>query len=82
MTMKIRAIMTTVAASVLLLPGTATASAYPVEDAPLLTGNPLYTAGRLPAANCAGKPAKGSSLASVKRHVSALITCMNDTWRP
>lgn len=82
MTMKIRVIMAMAAASVLLFPGTATALAYPVEDAPLLTGNPLYSAGKLPAANCAKKPAKGKSLASVKKHVSALITCMNDAWGP
>ncbi|MGS2640306.1 hypothetical protein [Streptosporangium sp. G12] len=82
MTMKIRVIMATAAASVLLFPGTATAFAYPVEDAPLLTGNPLYSAGKLPAAGCARKPAKGKSLSSVKKHVNALITCMNDTWGP
>ncbi|WP_436756805.1 hypothetical protein [Streptosporangium sp. V21-05] len=82
MTMKIRVITATAAASVLLFPGTATALAYPVEDAPLLTGNPLYSAGKLPAAGCADKPAKGKSLASVKKHVKALFTCMNDAWLP
>ncbi|MEU8199643.1 hypothetical protein [Streptosporangium sp. NPDC049046] len=80
--MKIRTIMAMAVAFVLLFPGTATAFAYPVEDAPLLTGNPLYSAGKLPAASCARKPAKGKSLASVKRHVKALVTCMNDTWDP
>ncbi|MFB9674457.1 hypothetical protein [Streptosporangium vulgare] len=82
MTMKTRVIMATAAASVLLFPGTATALAYPVEDAPLLTGNALYAAGKLPAAGCADKPAKGKTLASVKKHINALITCMNDTWGP
>ncbi|MEV0754804.1 hypothetical protein [Streptosporangium sp. NPDC050280] len=80
--MKIRVIMAMAVAFILLFPGTATAFAYPVEDAPLLTGNPLYSAGKLPAASCARKPAKGKSLASVKRHVKALVTCMNDTWSP
>ncbi|MGC5012857.1 hypothetical protein ACLQ2R_19015 [Streptosporangium sp. DT93] len=82
MTMKIRVITATAAASVLLFPGTATAFAYPVEDAPLLTGNSLYSAGKLPAARCADKPAKGKSLASVKKHVKALVTCMNNAWGP
>ncbi|MEU4403136.1 hypothetical protein AB0F88_01350 [Streptosporangium sp. NPDC023963] len=82
MTMKIRVIMATAVASVLLFPGTAAALAYPVEDAPLLTGNSLYTAGKLPAAGCADRPAKGKSLASVKKHVKALVDCMNDAWLP
>ncbi|MFI6450219.1 neutral zinc metallopeptidase [Streptosporangium amethystogenes] len=68
--------------SVLLSPGTAGASAYPVEDAPDLTNNSLYVSGKLPAAKCAKKPAKGKTSASVKRHINAVISCLNDTWAP
>ncbi|WP_344978454.1 neutral zinc metallopeptidase [Streptosporangium fragile] len=72
-------IMVAVGASALLFPGTASASAYPVEDAPDLTNNSLYAAGKLPDAACV-KPAKGKTLASVKKHVNAVISCLDDTW--
>ncbi|WP_326825908.1 neutral zinc metallopeptidase [Streptosporangium sp. NBC_01756] len=81
-TMKIRMIMVSVGASVLLVAGTTDAFAYPVKDAPDLTNNSLYAAGKLPAAKCAKKPAKGKTLASVKKHVNAVVACMNDTWGP
>ncbi len=81
-TMKIRMITVALGASALLFPGTAGAAAYPVDDASDLTNNSLYAAGRLPAAKCAGKPAKGKTTASVKKHVNAVISCLNDTWGP
>jgi uncharacterized protein len=68
--------------SVLLFAGTAGASAYPIENAPDLTNNSLYVAGKLPGAKCAKKPAKGKTTASVTKHINAVISCLNDTWGP
>lgn len=78
--MKTRAIMVAAGASVLLFSGTTSAYAYPVNDAPDLTNNSLYAAGKLPGAACAKKPAKGKTLASVTKHVNAIISCLNNTW--
>ncbi|MEU9835923.1 neutral zinc metallopeptidase [Streptosporangium sp. NPDC048047] len=79
-TMKIRAIMVAAGAFALLSSGMTSAYAYPVSDAPDLTNNSLYTAGKLPEAACAKKPAKGKTMASVTKHVNAVISCLNDTW--
>ncbi|MET8386477.1 neutral zinc metallopeptidase [Streptosporangium canum] len=78
--MKIRAIMVAVGASALLSSGVTSAYAYPVNDAPDLTNNSLYAVGKLPEAACAEKPAKGKTLASVTKHVNAVISCLNGTW--
>jgi uncharacterized protein len=80
--MKIRMIMAAAGASVLLLSGTATAAAtaYPIEDASVLTNNDLYGAGKLPAAGCAQRPPKGKTMASVSKHVKAIVACLETTW--
>lgn len=47
-----RSLATVAGLSILLIPGTATASAYPVKGAPELTHNALYKTAKVPTAKC------------------------------
>ncbi|MEU6999664.1 hypothetical protein [Nonomuraea sp. NPDC046570] len=64
--------------SILLIPGTATASAYPVKGAPELTHNALYKTAKVPAAKC--ELTKGTSKASTTKYLTKVVGCLNASW--
>ncbi|MEU7746687.1 neutral zinc metallopeptidase [Nonomuraea sp. NPDC049158] len=77
--MKISVLAAVAAVPILLFTGTAEAAAFPVKDAPDLTNNKLYKAGKLAKPKCA-KLVKGTTRASVEKYLSGLVGCMNTAW--
>ena len=49
---------------------------------PVLAKNPLYRAGRLPAAGCAEPREDVVTLAAVKAYYIKLLSCLNKAWAP
>ncbi|MEV6982770.1 neutral zinc metallopeptidase [Sphaerisporangium sp. NPDC051017] len=57
-----------------------TSWAYPIKNAPVLTGSPLYSSGPLPRTSCPEQPVEAGDVASAKRYLTPLVSCLNDVW--
>ncbi|RCG30531.1 metalloprotease-like protein [Sphaerisporangium album] len=57
-----------------------TSWAYPIKNAPVLTRSPLYSSGPLPRTSCPEQPVEAGDVASVKRYLMPLVTCLDAVW--
>ncbi|GGO70108.1 hypothetical protein GCM10012289_32780 [Nonomuraea cavernae] len=63
----------------LLLSGTAHATAYPIKDR-VLTHNKLYRSGKLAPRACPEREIKANDVPSAKRYLTSVLNCLNTSW--
>ncbi|MGW3350551.1 neutral zinc metallopeptidase [Nonomuraea rubra] len=77
--MRLIGVLCSVLLSLVLLGNAAHAGTYPIRDR-VLTANKLYSAGRLPASQCAEREVRPNDVAMAKSYLTKVFNCLNASW--